>query len=164
MEGVIVRSPLVYGSGVRANFLRLMQWIDRQWMLPFGAINNRRSLVSVWNLCDLLSTALRSEQVSGKTLMVSDGEDLSTPELISRIARAMDRRARLLPVPVPALRLCGVLVGRSDEIGRLCDSLVVDIGATRAALGWSPPLSVDAALTRTAEWYFSATRAAGQAG
>jgi len=135
-----------------------MQWIDRQWILPLGAINNRRSLVSVWNLCDLLGTVLRSQQASGKTLMVSDGEDLSTPELIWRIAHAMDRRARLLPIPVSVLRSCGVFVGRLDEIGRLCGSLVVDISRTRTELGWSPPVSVDAALTRTAAWYFSTTR------
>jgi len=163
MEVAIVRSPLVYGAGVRANFLHLMHWVDRQRVLPLGAIDNRRSLVSVWNLCDLLITVLRRPEAAGKTWMVSDGEDLSTPELIRRIARAMDRRACLLPVPAGFLRLCGALIGRSDQIGRLCSSLVVDISRTRAELGWSPPLSVDEALSRTAVWYFSTIRRGRQA-
>jgi UDP-glucose 4-epimerase len=158
MEVVIVRSPLVYGAGVRANFLHLMQCIDRQWVLPLGAIDNRRSLVSVWNLCDLLRTVVRKPEATGKTWMVSDGEDMSTPELIRRIARAMDRRARLLPAPVGLLRLCGALIGRSNEISRLCGSLAIDISRTRTELGWSPQLSADEALARTAAWYFAAIR------
>jgi nucleoside-diphosphate-sugar epimerase len=158
MEVAIVRSPLVYGPGVRANFLRLMQCVDRKWLLPLGAVDNRRSLVSVWNLCDLLITALRSPAAPGKTLMVSDGEELSTPELIRRIARALDRPARLLPLPTFTLRLCASLIGRSDEIRRLCESLVVDIGRTRAELGWSPPMSVDEGLLRTVAWYRSTPR------
>jgi len=158
MEFVIVRSPLVYGAGVRANFLHLMQRIERQWVLPLGAIDNRRSLVSVWNLCDLLRTVLRHPDAPGKTWMVSDGEDLSTPELIRRIARAMDRRARLLSAPAGLLRLCGMLVGRSAEISRLCGSLVVDIAQTRTDLAWSPPLSVDEGLARTAAWYLATIR------
>lgn len=158
MEYTVVRSPLVYGPGVRANFLHLMQWIDRRWPLPFGAINNQRSLVSVWNLCELLVTVLKSPVASGKTLMVSDGEELSTPELVRRIARAMNRRARLWPVPVNILRSCALLAGRADEMERLCGSLVIDMSQTRAELGWSPPLPVDEALMRTAAWYFSTTR------
>jgi nucleoside-diphosphate-sugar epimerase len=158
MEATIVRSPLVYGPGVRANFLRLMQWIDRRWLLPLGAIKNQRSLVSVWNLCDLLVSILTNPAASGKTLMVSDGEALSTPELIRRIGRAMNRRPRLLQVPVGVLRSCAALAGRAQEMERLCDSLVIDISRTREELDWSPPLPVDEALTRTAAWYFSTDR------
>ena len=154
MEVAIVRSPLVYGAGVRANFLRLMERIDRQWILPLGAIDNRRSLVSVWNLCDLLAAVLRTPEAAGKTWLVSDGEDLSTPELIRHIAHAMNRRARLIPIPPAMLRMVGMLVGRSEEIKRLCSSLVVDISRTRAELGWSPPVPLDEALSRTAAWYF----------
>jgi nucleoside-diphosphate-sugar epimerase len=154
MEVAIVRSPLVYGAGVRANFLRLMERIDRRWILPLGAIDNRRSLVSVWNLCDLLAVVLRKPEAAGKTWLVSDGQDLSTPELIRHIAHAMDRRARLIPVPPTMLRIFGMLVGRSDEIRRLCGSLVVDISRTCAELGWSPPVTLDDALGRTAAWYF----------
>lgn len=155
METAIVRSPLVYGPGVRANFLRLLCWVDKEWPLPFGAIDNRRSLVSIWNLCDLLLRLLRSPCVSGRTWMVSDGEDLSTPELVRRIGRAMDRRVRLLPVSPVMLRFVGGLTGRRAEVARLCGSLVLDVVRTRAELGWVPPLPMDEALERTVSWYLA---------
>ncbi len=155
MQSVIVRSPLVYGPGVRANFLRLLHWIDQERWLPLGAIRNRRSLVSVWSLCDLLLRALEHPDAAGRTWMVSDGEDISTPELVRRIAHAMGRRARLLPVPAPLLRVAGALVGKEAEMRRLCGSLTVDIAPTREQLGWSPPLSMDEALARTISWYQS---------
>jgi nucleoside-diphosphate-sugar epimerase len=155
MQAVVVRSPLVYGPGVRANFLRLLRWVDRERWLPFAAIRNQRSLVSVWNLCDLLAQVLDRPTSAGHTWMVSDGQDISTPDLVRRIARAMGRRARLLPVPVPLLRLAGGLLGRKAEMRRLCGSLTVDIAQTRERLGWSPPLSMDEALSRTVSWYQS---------
>jgi nucleoside-diphosphate-sugar epimerase len=158
MEAVIVRSPLVYGPGVRANFLRLMRLVERGWPLPFGAVRNKRSLVNIWNLCDLLLHALTHPSAPGRTWMVSDGEDLSTAELLRRIGDAMSRRVRLLPVPVSVLRLCGALVGRRAEIARLSSSLVVDITQTRADLGWAPPVKVDEALARTVAWYLSEAR------
>jgi UDP-glucose 4-epimerase len=161
MEAAIVRSPLVYGPGVHANFLRLMQWIDGQRPLPLGSIDNRRSLVNVWNLCDLLLDLLKNPSAPGCTWMVSDGEDLSTPELIRRIARAMDRRVRLLPVPACLLQLCGGLMGRRKEIRRLCGSLVIDIAQTRNRLGWTPPVAVNEALARTVAWYLSEGRSRG---
>jgi nucleoside-diphosphate-sugar epimerase len=154
IQAAIVRSPLVYGPGVRANFLRLMQWVDGGRPLPLGSVHNARSLVSVWNLCDLLVTLTRHSAAAG-TWMVSDGEDLSTPELIVRLGRALGRRVRLLPVPVGLLRLCGAALNRRQEIARLCDSLVVDASHTRAALGWSAPVAVDEALARTVAWYRS---------
>lgn len=155
IEAAVVRSPLVYGPGVRANFLRLMQWVDRQWPLPLAAIDNRRSLVSVWNLCDLLMHLLESPAASGRIWMVSDGEDLSTPELIRRIARSMQREARLLAVPAGLLRFGAGLSGRKAEIARLCGSLVVDIAQTRNQLGWTPPVTMQDALARTVAWYLS---------
>jgi nucleoside-diphosphate-sugar epimerase len=155
MTAAIVRSPLVYGPEVRANFLRLMRLVDRQRPLPLGAVRNRRSLVSIWNLCDLLANLIRNPAASG-IWMVSDGEDLSTPELIRRIAAPMRRKVRLLAVPVFALQAIGVLTGRQAEINRLCGSLAVDLARTRDELGWSPPVSVDEGLTRTVSWYLSA--------
>jgi nucleoside-diphosphate-sugar epimerase len=155
MEAVIVRSPLVYGSGVRANFLRLLRWADNEWPLPLGLIRNRRSLVSIWNLCDLLVRLLKHPIAAGRTWMVSDGEDLSTADLIERIAIAMNRRVRLLPVPEHMLHFIGALIGRKAEIVRLCGSLAVNIEETRHELGWSPPVSVDQALARTVSWYLS---------
>jgi UDP-glucose 4-epimerase len=136
MQAVIVRPPLVYGPGVRANFLRLMRWVDSQWPLPLGAISNRRSLISVWNLCDLIETLLATQRPAAGVWLVSDGEDPSTPELVRRLGGAMQRRVRLVPVPVPLLRACATVVGRQAEAERLCGSLTVSITATCAALGW----------------------------
>jgi nucleoside-diphosphate-sugar epimerase len=158
METVIVRSPLVYGPRVRANFLRLMRWVDRGLPLPLAAVTNRRSLVSIWNLCDLLVHVLTHQSAPGRTWMVSDGEDLSTPELIRRIGSAMARRVRLIPVPVGLLQSFAHLLGRRAEIARLCGSLTVDITATRVALGWSPPVTLDSALARTVAWYLAEGR------
>jgi nucleoside-diphosphate-sugar epimerase len=161
MEAAIVRSPLVYGPGVRANFLRLMRWVDKERPLPLGSIRNSRSLVSIWNLCDMLRHVSTHPVAPGRTWMVSDGEDLSSPELIRRIGAAMDRRVRLLPVPANLLQLIGAMAGRKEETARLCGSLAVDIIQTRRELGWSPPVTVDEAIGRTVDWYLSTRRSPG---
>lgn len=155
MECVIVRSPLVYGPGVKANFLRLMRWVDRGVPLPLATVANRRSLVSLWNLTDFLVHTLQHPAAPG-TWMVSDGEDVSTPDLIRAIAAAMRRPARLLPVPVSLLQFGGLLLGRRSDVARLCGSLTVDISATRAQLGWAPPLDARESIRRTVEWYLAA--------
>lgn len=155
----IVRPPLVYGAGVGANFLRLMDWVDRGWPLPLGAIENRRSLVSVWNLCDLLDRLLTHDAAPGRTWMVSDSEDLSTPELARRLARAMGRPARLFAMPTRFLRWTGTLAGRGPELARLTGSLTVDIDTTQRELGWVAPISVNEGIDRTVRWYCSRTRA-----
>jgi UDP-N-acetyl-alpha-D-quinovosamine dehydrogenase len=158
MEAVIVRSPLVYGPGVRANFLRLLRWVDKEWPLPLGAIKNERSLVSIWNLCDLLALLLEHPLAPGRTWMVSDGEDVSTPELIQRLGRAMNRKVRLLPVPMSLLRLFGRLTRRDAEVARLCGSLLVNIDSTRRELEWVPPIKLDEGLARTVAAYLTARR------
>jgi UDP-glucose 4-epimerase len=155
MHAVVVRPPLVYGPGVHANFLRLLRWVDRERVLPLAAINNRRSMVSLWNLCDLLVRLLDHPAGMGRTWLVSDGVDISTPDLVRRIAHAMGRRARLMSVPPAALRVVAGLLGRGAEVRRLCDSLTVDIAPTREQLGWSPPLSMEEGLARTVNWYQS---------
>jgi nucleoside-diphosphate-sugar epimerase len=155
LEVVIIRPPLVYGPRVRANFLSLLRWVDRELPLPLAAISNRRSLVSVWNLCDLLGEVLVNPRAAGGVWMVSDGEDLSTPALVRRMARAMDRRARLLAVPLRVLRVCARMAGRRAELARLCESLTVDTSRTRADLNWQPRVSVDEGLRRTAAWYLA---------
>jgi nucleoside-diphosphate-sugar epimerase len=155
METVIVRSPLVYGPNVRANFLRLMRWVDTQRPLPLGAIQNSRSLVSIWNLSDFLLHVAKHSAAPGGTWMVSDGEELSTPELIRRIGAAMHRRVRLLPVPEGLLKLAGGLTGKKAEIARLCGSLAIDITQTRRELGWSPPMTTNESIARTVSWYLS---------
>ena len=158
METVSVRPPLVYGSGVRANFLRLLSWVDRGRPLPFGAIDNRRSLISVWNLCDLLLRVVQHPVAPARICLVSDGEDVSTPDLVHRLGATMNRPVRLLPVPVALLRLGGLITGKSAEIARLCGSLVVDSGPTRRELSWSPPLTVNEGLQRTVAWYQESRR------
>lgn len=153
LEAVVIRPPLVYGPGVGGNLRRLLRVLDAGWPLPFGAVANRRSLIGVWNLADLVVTALEHPGAAGETFLAADGEDLSTPELLRRLAAALGRPARLLPVPVRVLRLLGRLVGRRAEVERLCGSLRVDAGKARERLAWTPPVPVDEGLARTARWY-----------
>jgi nucleoside-diphosphate-sugar epimerase len=143
LETVVVRPPLVYGPGAKGNFARLCKAVRRGFVLPLGAVKNRRSLVAVDNLVDLLVRCITHPAAPGQTFLVSDGEDLSTPELIRRIARAMGKRAPMLPVPVILLRTAGWLTGTGAEVGRLLGSLQVDMEHTRQALNWEPPVTVD---------------------
>jgi nucleoside-diphosphate-sugar epimerase len=155
LEIVIVRPPLVYGPGVKGNFWRLMSLVARGIPLPLGALNNSRSLVSLPNLADFLCRCLDAPAAVGETFFVSDGEDLSTSELIRRLSFALNRPACLLPVPTSILNLLGRWVGKSVEVERLVGNLQVDITRNRELLGWSPPLSVDASLQETADWFLS---------
>ncbi|MBI5330968.1 MAG: NAD-dependent epimerase/dehydratase family protein [Betaproteobacteria bacterium] len=148
LEVVIVRPPLVYGPGVKGNLARLLKLLRRGLPLPLGAVDNRRSLVGLDNLVDFLMRCVTHPHVAGQALLVSDGEDLSTPELLRRIAAAMHRPAHLIPVPVGWLRAAGRLSGKLAEIDRLVDSLQVDITHTRNLMGWTPPVSVDVGLKR----------------
>jgi UDP-glucose 4-epimerase len=158
MEFAIVRPPLVYGPEVRANFLRLLQWVDRELPLPLGAVRNARSLVALDNLCDLMALVLESPRAANGTWLVSDGEDVSTPELIRRMARAMRRGVRLISVPPVLLRAAGALVGRGGDVSRLCGSLTLDIGATRADLGWNPPVTPQVAIAEVVKWYLESRK------
>jgi nucleoside-diphosphate-sugar epimerase len=155
LEVVIIRPPLVYGPGVRANFLRLMQGIMSGVPLPLGAIDNRRSIVALDNLVDLVKECLHNPQAINQTFLVSDGDDLSTKALIQHIAVALGRPVRLIPVPVSLLRAMARLLGKSEFAQRLCGSLQVDISKTQDQLSWSPPISVDKALHKTAKHFLS---------
>lgn len=150
MEVVIIRPPLVYGPGVKANFLSMMQWLQRGIPLPLGAIDNRRSLVALDNLVDLIVTCIEHPAAANQVFLVSDGEDLSTPELLRRMGHALGKPARLLPVPAFMLKVGARLLGKGAAAQRLCGSLQVDIGKTRQMLGWEPPVKVDEALRKTA--------------
>ena len=148
MEVVIIRPPLVYGLGVKANFAALIRAVQRGWPLPLGTVHNQRSLVALDNLVDLIVTCITHPQAANQTFLVSDGEDLSTPDLIRRMARAMNRPARLMPVPMWALQAVALLLGKGDAVQRLCGNLQVDISKSRTRLGWNPPISVDEGLRR----------------
>ena len=151
MEVVIVRPPLVYGPGVKANFASMMRWVARGIPLPLGAIQNARSMVALDNLVDLLVTCLTHPAAAGQTFLVSDGEDVSTTELLRRTAQAMDKKALLLPVPAAVLELGASLLGKRSVAQRLCGSLQVDIEKTRRLLGWSPPLTLNQGLKKAVE-------------
>jgi nucleoside-diphosphate-sugar epimerase len=150
MEVVIIRPPLVYGPGVKANFAAMMRWLRRGVPLPFGAIHNQRSVVALDNLVDLLVTCLTHPAAANQTFLVSDGEDVSTTELLRRMGLALGCPARLVPVPAIWLNLAAALIGKPDVAQRLCGSLQVDISKTRELLGWVPPVSLDEGLRRAA--------------
>ena len=148
LELTILRPPLVYGRGVRANFAALARAVARGVPLPLGSIDNQRSLLCVDNLVDLITTCLTHPAAAHQTLMASDGEDLSTTALVQRIARAMDRPAHLLPAPVWMLMTAATLLGQRGAAQRLCGNLQIDSSKARALLGWAPPFTVDEGLRR----------------
>ncbi len=151
MEVVVIRPPLIYGPGVKANFAALMRAVRDGWPLPLGgATANRRSLVALDNLVDLLARCIDHPAAAGQTFLVSDDEDLSTAELLRRMGRALGRPARLLPVPASLLNAGAVLLGRRAIAQRLLGNLQVDIAHTRETLNWTPPLSVDEGLREAA--------------
>lgn len=153
MEVVIIRPPLVYGPGVRANFLNMMRWLHKRVPLPFGAISNRRSLVALDNLIDFIVICLEHPAAANQTFLISDGEDLSTSDLLRRMGRALGRPARLIPVPASLLEAGAALLGRRDMTQRLCGSLQTDISKARVLLGWHPAISVDEGLRRAAQGF-----------
>ena len=153
MEIVILRPPLVYGPGVKGNFLRLLQAVERGTPLPLASIENRRSLVYVGNLVDAIITCIDAPAAAGKTWLVSDGEDVSTPALIRKLAAALELSPRLLPCPPALLHFSAALLGKRAAAMRLTGSLAVDGSALRQAIGWQPRYSLDQGLKATAQWY-----------
>lgn len=152
MELVIIRPVLVYGPGVKGNFQTMLRWVARGRPLPLGAVtNNRRSLVALDNLVDLICTCVHHPGAANQTFLASDGEDLSTTDLLRRIGLAQGVSARLLPVPAAWLRLGARLLGKQVVAQRLLGSLQVDIAKTREQLGWKPPLTVDEGLRKLTE-------------
>lgn len=143
LQVVIIRPVLVYGPGVKANFRRMMSWLSKGVPLPLGAIHNRRSLVSLDNLVDLVVTCIDHPAAAGEVFLVSDGEDLSTTEMLRRLGCALDKPARLIPVPHFLLEAGAGLLGQRRVAQRLFGSLQVDIWHTCATLNWTPPVSVD---------------------
>jgi nucleoside-diphosphate-sugar epimerase len=158
LEVVILRPPLVYGPGVRANFFRLMELVFRGVPLPLGAVTNRRSLAFVGNLADAVLATSMHPAAAGESFLVSDGEDLATPELIRRIAAAFDRVPRLLDVPPALIRTTARVLGKTATAERLIGSLTVDSTRIRQRLGWMPPFSLDQGLSETARWFVETGR------
>ncbi|MGP5469752.1 UDP-glucose 4-epimerase family protein [Pseudomonas helleri] len=151
LEIVIIRPVLVYGPGVRANFRSLMSWVNKGYPLPLGAVRNKRSLVSLGNLVDLIVTCLEHPGAENQTFMVSDDDDMSTTDLLVRMSKALGRRPYLIPVPMSLLLKGSAFLGRRAVGLRLCGSLQVDISKTRNLLDWNPPISVEDALRKSAK-------------
>jgi nucleoside-diphosphate-sugar epimerase len=148
LEVVIVRPPLVYGQGVKGNFANMIKLIAKGFPLPLGAIHNNRSLVALDNLMDLIINCIDNPAAANQVFLVSDGEDLSTSELLRCVGKAMGQPARLLPVPAELLQFGAMVLGKKAMAQRLLGSLQVDISKTRELLGWEPPVSVDEGLRR----------------
>lgn len=148
MAVVIIRPPLVYGPGVKANFAAMMRWLKSGIPLPLGDIHNRRSLVALDNLVDLIITCLLHSAAANQTFLVSDGEDVSTTELLRLIGQVVGRPARLIPVPANWLKIMAVIVGKQHVAQRICSSLQVDVTKTCHLLEWTPPLSLDEGLKK----------------
>jgi nucleoside-diphosphate-sugar epimerase len=155
LEVVIIRPVLTYGPGVKGNFLQLLGWVYKGLPLPFGRVRNCRSFVGVRNLAHFIIACLDFPGELNDTFLVSDGEDLSTPELLRRTARAFGVQENLWDIPVALLSASSKLIGRSDAVGRLLGSLQVDSTKARHRLNWLPPFSVDEELRETAKWYGS---------
>lgn len=153
MEIVILRPPLVYGPGVRANFFRLIQIIDSGLPLPMGSIQNQRSLVYLGNLVEAIALCLTHPAAAGRTYLISDGQDVSTPELVQCIATALERPARLVSVPSSWIQFAGQLLGKRAAVDRLLGSLTVDSTPIRRELGWTPTYTMKTGLEATVEWY-----------
>ncbi len=163
LEVVILRPPLVYGPGVGANFQRLMRCVEKGWPLPLGRVTNCRSLLYLGNLTDAIQVCLEHPAAANRTYLLSDGEDVSTPELVRHLALVMGRPARLLPVPQAWFALAGGLLGKRQEVDRLLGSLVVDSSRIRRELGWIPPYDLDAGLAETARHYLQSRMEASPA-
>jgi nucleoside-diphosphate-sugar epimerase len=148
LEVVIIRPPLIYGPNAKGNFASMVKWLRRGVPLPFGSIHNRRSLVGLDNLCDLISCCVDHPSAAGQTFMVSDGEDLSTTQLLRRTAYALGVKPRLINVPQYFLEFGANIFGQEDLAQRLFGSLQVDISKTKNLLNWTPPISVDEGLRR----------------
>lgn len=155
LEVVVIRPTLVYGPGVKANFLKMMQTVQRGIPLPFASIQNKRSLIYVGNLVDALATCAIHPAAAGQTYLVSDGDDVSTPELIRSTASALGVPARLLPFPMSLMKLAGKLTGKSGAVNRLTGSLTVDSSKIRQELGWKPPFTMEQGLREAVRWFLS---------
>jgi len=156
MEVVIIRIPLVYGPGVKTNFLKLLKAVDKGIPMPFAGINNRRSMIYIYNLTDLIIKSMTDPKASGKTYFASDCEDVSTADLIKNISTVLGKNSRLFHLPLPVIKLLGNITGYTDEIDKLTGSLTVDSSLAKKELNWTPPFTLVQGLKETTEWYKTA--------
>lgn len=155
IEVVIIRPPLVYGPGVRANFALMMRWVNKRVPLPLGGVHNRRSLVGIDNLVSFINLCIEHPKAANEIFLISDGEDVSTTELLDKLANAFGKRSLLLPIPVRLMTFAAKLVGKADVANRLFGSLQVDSSKARELLGWKPVITMDEQLKKTAETYLN---------
>ncbi len=153
MEVVIIRPPLVYGPGVKANFLTMMRWLHKGLPLPFGAIKNKRSFIALENLIDFIVTCIEHSAASNQVFLVADGEDMSMSELLTRLSLALGKQPRLLPINQEFIQLLFKLFGKKDLANRICSSLLIDMTKAKTLLNWNPPVSVDKGLKKTAKYF-----------
>lgn len=158
MEMVIVRPPLVYGPGVKANFLALMKAVQRGLPLPLGGMHNRRSMIYIGNLVDLLTHCVRHPHAGNKAFLVSDGADMTLPELVTALAAEMQKAPRLFSFPQWMLRVAATLTGRNAVLDRLTASLQIDSSSVRKELRWTPPFAVQEGLRDTVNWFLARNR------
>ena len=153
MQVVILRPPLIYGAGVKANFAALLKLVDKKLPLPLANINNKRSFIYVNNFVDVIITCATHPNAAGHTYLVSDGENVSMPQLIKKIAIALNKPSYLFPFPISIMRFFAKLVGKAASVDRLTESLVIDSLKIRRELGWKPPFTMAEGLQVTADWY-----------
>jgi nucleoside-diphosphate-sugar epimerase len=153
LEIVIIRAPLVYGEEVKGNFKRLLNLVYKKIPMPFAKVSNLRSFIGIENLTNLIVCCIDHPKAAGQTFLASDGEDISTPDLIKKLSKLMGQPSRLFAFPLLIIKLISYLIGKSLEVKRLLDSLRVDSSNTQEVLGWRPPLSLDEGLKKTVVWY-----------
>jgi len=158
IEVVIIRPVLIYGPGVSANFRQMMHWLTKGIPMPFGSVHNLRSLVSLNNVVDLVTTCVDHPRAANQVFLVSDDEDVSTTQLMQRLLTFLGRKTWLIPVPVSLLKFFARLVGRGAVAQRLFGSLQVDIKKNRELLGWRPPFTLDEGLKATAEHFLESRK------
>lgn len=159
LELVVLRPPLVYGPGVKGNFLRLMKLVSQGWPLPLASVRNHRSMVYIGNFVDAILACLRTPAAAGRTYLASDGVDVSTPDLVRALAGALSVAPRLFPFPPSLLMLGATLLGKHEEATRLLGSLQVDSSRIRRELGWEPPYTMEEGLAETARWFLQSVNA-----
>ena len=153
MEVVIIRPPLIYGPNVKANFSSMMKWVYKGIPLPLGAIENKRSLIGIDNLCDFIIHCIDHPKAANEVFLISDGEDVSTSELLNKVAKAFGLKARLLPISVSIMTFAATLIGKKAVANRLFSSLQVDSAKARDLLDWKPLITMDGQLKKTAVAY-----------